>query len=129
MPCTATYETICQSTEQSGSLAPDAVRTRGKVQFTIPRCHIAGGCNLHDVAPMAVIFGPDRFGVAWSPPNGLSFISAEVGQHFEMRRTMQLAPTGVSDETHIDFEHPRLRWFSLSQTKDALEIPIHDLPR
>jgi hypothetical protein len=129
MPCTATYETICQSSGQSGQLALDAVRTKGKVQFTIPRCHIVSGCNLHDVAPMAVVFGAQKYGVAWSPPNGLSFISAEVGQHFEMPRTMQLAPTAVSDESRIDFQDSRLQWFSLSQTKDALAIPIHDLPR
>jgi hypothetical protein len=57
------------------------------------------------------------------------FISAEVGQPFEMRSTVQLAPTAVADEGRINFEDPRAQWFSLSEKKRTLEISIHDLPQ
>lgn len=129
IPCTATYETICQNAGRSSQVLADATRTHGKVHLTVARCHISSGCSLYDIAPMAVVFGSERFGVAWSAPNGLTFISAEIGQTFEMRHVMQLAPTAVSDEARIDFTHPKLRWYSLSDRSRTLAIPVGELPR
>jgi hypothetical protein len=129
MPTTATYSAICQPRGQARHIAADAVRTTGHVQFTLSRCHVSGGCNLYDVAPSAVVFGAQKYGVAWQPPNGLSYISAEVGQYFGMRRIMQLAPTAVFDERRIDFEDSKLQWFALSDSERDIKIPIIELPQ
>jgi len=125
---TAKYETVCQPREAGPKLLSTAKRTNGDVQYIIPRCHISGSCNFNDLVPAVVILGAERHAVVWRPPNVLTFLSAEVGQPFEYRNTLEIAATAVFQESAIDFAHPKLQWYQYSPRQRNATISLSELP-
>jgi len=130
LPTSATYESLCFPRQASASQVSTPIRNSGSVKGEGYRCRMAleEGCIYADLITQIVVLGAEQMAIVWQRPNGLTYLSAERGQPFRYRSSVELAPTVVRHPDRIDFANTKLRWLRFDEKAPSQTIPVDQLP-